>query len=617
LFVRVESSLTLRIRGDDSLVVEFPAPTALSVAFEETIEPPGQTVTVPRTPEGVATALSVIPAANETVRPDRTWPSMRNRPPEIEFGEEVRIPSEVADETVQTDVELVVPPRLSYLLPASSLVHYLSADVTLEQGVDPRLTLGQRTVRLGRDASFVEAVTDVLRRCFYLDCVARGAGPHGGQLSVTDTFDTLGLDADRLYDAPVAERAITYYDVDFERVAERFPEWHLSMYVEPTFEHVRTVPHFAAALPFVFQPNAEPLSEDEWLSLSLTGGGYESFGLRADGGDVRAGERDASNVDLLNPDLGLGRTHGWLAPGVPVDGFKTYPEAFHNRDTYLDGSGGPLSVTVVVNDTNARQHLFETPDGPGMHDEQDESVSYYRSRADELNIDVEVRENLTTGALARVFESENDLVHFIGHHDEDGLDCLDGSLSADTLAESRAETFFLNACGSFPFGAELIKNGSVAGGATFESVSDSDAFEVGGTFARLIVTGHSVNRALAVASRKTIAPKDYVVIGDGTHRVLQTDSIVPSEMRVTETGHARYEVVKQQPISRRGGMKVNMGFDSDPDEYRLSGTTERYEVRHEALVNQLKKREAPILFNDELYWPQELTEALNPRSPPD
>ena len=673
VFCRLTAPFTVKNDGAD-FSISFPEPTPIAFGFEGRARPTSQEVVVPRTADGVAFALESMAAANETTTADRSWPSMRNRPPEIVFGETTDRPANLA--VPETGVELVVPPTLEALLTSASLVHYLGATVRLEAGVTPQLRVGDRTERLGTGRSFVTGVTDLLRRCFYLDCAARSAGPHGSELPIFAAFETLGLDADRLYDAPIADRVEAYLAADFPRVADEFPEWHLSMHVAPTYEHVRTLPHLLPALPFVLPPAGERLSESEWLSLSLTGGGYDSFDLRGDGdratvpapadrldavgpqtgetpltapsatesvsesaaggGSVSesaagggsdepkgadrsdtprdgvtadASGRDVSNVALVDPTLGPGRTHGWLAPGVPVEGFKATPTAFHNRDTYLEAGDDSLTVTVVVNDTNARQHTFETTDGPGMADEREAIVSQYERRAEELNLSVDLRRDLTVGELARLFESRHDLVHFVGHHDETGLDCRDGSLSPATLDRSRVQTFFLNACGSYPFGATLVRKGSVAGVATFEAVSDDDAFGAGATFAALIVLGNSVNRAVALASRQTIAPKEYIVVGDGTHRVFQSDALVPSEMRLTRAADGGYDGVAADPVSRESGMEVNHVF-GDASGYQLSGSTIHGHLSASELDELLSTRQSPVLLDGSLVWPAELRAKL-------
>ena len=618
LFLRVQGAVTLRRENAEALWVSFPEPTRVGIAVDSHVDPPGEAVVVPETPAGVAEALSTLHGAVETTSPDRTWPTKRNRPPSIRFGTETHVPASVADGRGSTAVTYHAPPSLDALVPAASLIHYLGASVQVSEGAEPALALPDRRVPLAdhaTDGAVDTAASALLRRCFYLDCVARGAGPHGGPLSVADTFDTLGLDAEELYDLPLAARVGRYLDVDFDAVAGRFPEWHLSVSVAPTYDHAAVLPHLVSHLPFLPEPDARDLAKKEWMAMSLTGGSDGGLrGTRSPDPEASptpgAGGREVSNVDLVDPNLGPGRTHGWLAEGVPVGAYKALPAAYANRDQYLDGPDDALSVTAVVNDTEITNRLLGS-DGPGLHDERDASVAHYARREEALNVDVTVEENLSPAALARVFESRNDLVHFLGHHDEEGLDCAGGYLHPDCVDQSRTETFFLNACGSYPFGQALVRKGSVVGGATFESVLDEDAFEVGSTFAGLMTLGYTVSRALAIASQKALAPKDYGVVGDGTHRVMQSDALVPAEMQVFDADSGNYEVLLKAVDTGMLGGRRRGSLDSDADPSRLVGQTKVYHVTREELVGVLEARDSPTRYDGELLWPDEMIEKVS------
>ena len=652
VFLRVRGAVTLQRENADRLWVSFPEPTRVGIAVDSHVDPPGETVVVPETPRGVATGLSRLHSAVETTSPDRTWPTKRSRPPSLRFGDERDVPASVADDYEPTGVTYRAPPSLDALVPAASLIHYLGAAVTVEDDAEPALELPERRVPLAEyaaDGAVGTAASALLRRVFYLDCVARGGGPHGGPLSVADTFDTVGLDAGRLYETPLAERVARYLDADFAAVRDRFPEWHLSVSVDPTYDHAAVLPALVSELPFLPAPSATTLDKKEWMAMSLTGAG--DGGLRGGGSDdsgrvddtastatdtvstatdttesagdssgvVRgpepghtpipgAGGREVSNVDLLDPDLGPGRTHGWLAEGVPVGAYKALPAAYLNRDQYLDGPDDSLSVTLVVNDTEMSNKFFS--DGPGLHDEREASVEHYDRRSDALNIDVTVEENTRTAELARRFESRNDLVHFLGHHEEDGLGCTDGYLHPESVGHSNTETFFLNACGSYPFGQALVRKGSVVGGTTFESVPDEDAFEVGSMFARLMTLGYSVSRALTIASERAMAPKDYAVVGDGTHRVMQSDALVPPEIEVFRTEDGEFEVVRKTVDSGMFCAKRPKAFDSESEEFHLLGETTIYKVGKDKIEEMIEARDSPIRFSGDFIWPGELTETI-------
>jgi hypothetical protein len=603
LFVRFDSVEEVSLRptgdsdGDRRNELVFPEQTPVSIAFESQVDVPSETITVPETPSGVATALSMLSVANETTSPDRTWPTMRNRPPLVEFGAETVVPSSVREERADTGIELRVPPDLRYLFTSASLVHYLGARVTVEEGVEPRLRGDGWTEPLPEFPTYQERAADVLARCFYLDCIARSAGPHGKHLAVEHVFDDLDLDAERLYDASMSERARTYLDVPFETVADEFPEWPLSMYVEPTFEHVETLPHLLKDVPNFFLPVSNPLSKDEWLELSSNDSFSRSMPEPPEEREgLRRVTREISNVDLVQPELGPGLEHGWLADDVPIEVFKTFPEAYENRRKYLSGGDSQLTVAAVLNNAE-------------MREEHDRAIEHYEMRADELNIDITVKENIPQAELARTFEQRHDLVHFIGHREPEGLECSDGYLSTSCLSESNARTFFLNACGSYPEGRDLVKKGSIAGGVTFESVLDSDAARVGTTFARLIVLGFSVKQGLDYARRQLMMPKDYAVVGDGSHVVAQNNSLVPPKRWLFQVDEDTFRLLSESYAIWAHGGNVRSTLDEPGCRY-LYGRDRVYTVSRSELDEYLELAESPIVYRERLYWPDELAKVV-------
>jgi hypothetical protein len=601
VYVRFDGAATLERDGYDALDLVFDEPTTVTIRFKSLVDRPGEQITIRPTVEDVATVLPLLSTAIDRTNPDRTWPSVRSEPPGISIGDELSVPDSIREGYTENEIDLLVPPELDYLFTGSSLVHYLGATITLEPNVMPTLRVGDREEVLGQLPEFQYTAASILRRVFFLDCLAREAGPHGERLSLSHHLAELGLDSDWLYEASISERTNAYLDAAFESVTEAFPEWDLSMYVEPTYEYAETLPYLLEHLPFVLLPKSEELTKGEWISLSMDDS-YE-YG---DGEDLDSREplkegsftrlqREISNVDLVKPVLGPSRYHGWLADDVPIDVFKTFPEAYENREKYLDDS--PISVVAVLNNAN-------------MREEHDAAVERYEQRAEELNIDITVRENITSAQLARTFEARNDLVHFIGHSDEQGLECSDGFLSISSVSESNTQTFFLNACGSYPEGVSLVRKGSVAGGVTFEAVTDKQAAEVGTTFARLMVRGYSLERALDKARQQVMTPKDYAVVGDGTHVVTQSESIVPLDYRLTQEGPDEYVLYVTQSAPQGKGGQGQERFSGSKGVYHLGSHTRSYRLTREQLLEGLEMFESPILYDEKLYWADELRDQL-------
>ena len=588
--------VTVETDADSKVRLEFPETRPVSVGFDSRVARPDETVVVPETPDGVARALTALSGANATTSPDRTWPSQREQPARLEYGAGTHVPEAVVATRPDTGIELVVPPQFRYLTTAASLVHYLGARVTVEQDADPRLDLDGRAVPLPAFPEFQRRTAALLRRVFHLDCLARTAGPHGSELTIQNVVDELELDLDRLYDAPLAERAATYLDAPYRAVAGEFPDWHLTMHVEPTAEHVRSLPYLLQDLPQFFLPASTELSKKEWLRLTVADGYTETGRLTMD--EPTRVRRELSNVDLVKPRLGPGKNHGWMAEKVPIDVFKTFPEAYENRERYLDDEGTELSVVAVLNDSGRSDLGLSDAADAEMRDEHEEIVTHYERRSEQFDIDLELRENVSTAELARIFESRNDLVHFIGHRDDRGLECVNGYFSTDTLSESNAQTFFLNACGSYPEGRALVKKGSVGGGVTFESVTNEDAVRVGTAFARLIVNGFCIERALDYTRRQLMTPKDYAVVGDGTHVVTQNDSFVPDGLFLFRDGE-QFSMLQEQDGPRLPGGEVNSPLDDDAF---LIGTERLYELTREEVIDYLTIHDGPVVIDEELYF---------------
>jgi hypothetical protein len=580
---------TLRFSGGgtltdsaDSVSVDFPTRTPVTVGFESarrTADP----VSVPRTVEGVAAAVSQFGAAFTTTGPDRSAPSARGPFPAVAFDD-----AATADATGRGngDLTLRVPAELPYLFTAAPLATYLDAEVVVEESMSPQLDLPDGTHEFPQMPAFQEQVNALLRRVFLFDCLLRGTSRTDRPLAERRVLEDLEFDPSRLADWSLAARVERYLEAPFDRVSDAVPEWHLSMYVQPTFDRVETLPSLLTDLPFVYLPVAEPLTDEEKLGRSL-----DEF--------YRAGSPHASPVvDAIKPELGAGRMHGWLADGAPIDTFKTLPEAYDHRASQRS-SARPLSVVSVIND-------------PAMDAEYD-SLAARSDRLGNVGVDVTVKRRVTRRELAEVFAADTDLVHYVGHNEEAGLRCADGHLSAADLETVNAETFLLNACGSYYEGVELIRKGSVAGAVTFNKVLDGHAARVGATFVRLLLCGFSLERALDLARRRIMTGKDYTVVGDGTHRVRETADREPVDAVLEQQGDDKFTLTLRVDDPRQFGAV----HDSDllPDARpTLFGTEQSATLTRRELQETLSRVDVPVVFEGDIHWTTDLVDRFRPDS---
>ena len=578
------------LERDGRLHVDFADATTVSLGFRNTTRAPSETITIPKTLDGVATAVTHAAAAHRTSSPDRSATAYRRHPPEFAFGDEMNVPDSVATATPDTGIELLVPRSLRALFVAAPLAYYLGADVTVDGNVTPRLRAPSSGVNYGFDDLTVDAPA-TLSRAFWLDCLVRsatssGVGPQTSTQAASfggrDVFDELGIDPDAAYDASPAERLATYLDAPFERIAEDLPEWHLSMHVASNLEHVRTLPFLLDRLAFVYPPETATLESQELMERSL-----DDF-YRGPPGPV-------ATVEMLKPKLREGRRQGWLAEGTPIDVFKSHPAAYRNHLDYLRDGAAARSVAVVLNDRS-------------MSGEQEAVANIYETHAESLPMDVSFFEDLTCAELADVFASHYEFVHYIGHCEVEGLRCADGNLAVEDLAETNVETFFLNACGSYYEGVDLVERGSVAGAVTLRKVLDEQAAKVGTAFARLLVHGFPIETALRLARRRIRMGKDYAVVGDGMQALSRTDGDAVRVAHV-ERGDGDCEVTYEQPDADAHGSVYEVDVEG-VDGPQLCGNPTAFTMPPAALAAVFADADHPVIVDGEFYWADEAASLL-------
>jgi hypothetical protein len=515
-------------------------------------------VRVPLSPDGVATAVTHAASACPTTGPERSDPVNRDHPPLLRFGQE-HVPAAIAERTPETDIGLRVPADYGALYATAPLAYYLGATVTAdEDATAARLTAPPNVDRrLPADGGLATRAADLLRSVFYLDCLARGADGSGAPGDLDRK-----LDLEAYAERPMAGRLATVLGGVLDGLEGRLPDWQLSTYVDPDPYHARALPHLLDAMSLVYPPSASELDGEGLLKHSLD--------------DFFRG--NVATADRLNPDLGAGHAHAWLADGIPITASKTTVGAYENRLRHRsrasDADG--LRIDVVINDREMRSEATV--------------ADIYRRRAVDLPVEVAVHESLTRRELRDVFESSTDFVHYVGHCEVEGLRCPDGHLPTRTV-DVGAKTFFLNACGSYAEGLSLVENGAVAGGVTLTRVLDEQAATVGTGFARLLVRGVGFERALSLARRQIMMGSDYAVVGDGTYALTPPEEH-PAVCRVSG-GPDHYEVAWEVIDARAAGRTYESPFG---DGRRTYGTVVETRLSAEDLRSFLAGRDVPVVF---------------------
>jgi len=336
-------------------------------------------IQVPATPSGLATGISHLSAAHHTAAPSRSHPELRDHPPLLTTGETTAIPESVRDKRPETGIELRLPDSVPELFVTAPLAYYLGASVTVGDRETPLLAADGTTVELEFSGlpELQTEVADLLRRVFYLDCLVRRVDPDESDQGLRSA---LSFDPEAVRSLTPAGRLERYVEAPADVVRAALPDWHLSTYARPSTERARCLPFLLDKLSLVYLPESSTLDRGDLLERTL-----------ADAFPTRGAARTHSEV--LDPNLQAGRLHAWLAPGTPIDAFKTTPTAYENRYRFRDRQTERLRVSVVLNDDE-------------MADEHTAVTEIYR--AADLPMDVFVDERLTTDELADVFKAQNE-----------------------------------------------------------------------------------------------------------------------------------------------------------------------------------------------------------------
>jgi len=627
-YLRLTGPFSLCRTADyDGVVLSLPSRRRITLGFRGRHRRPTASLTIPPTPEGVATALTHASVAHKTTGADRSYPTLRGHPPLVEIGETTDVPEEIREATTDTGIELLAPSALEPLMVLAPLAYYLGAEVSTGNAPSPILRAPEADLEVELPAmpALEREATRLLRKVFFLDCLVRNAGPYGTELAEASLLNALGVDADGLYRASPAERLAAYIDVPYGAIEQRLPDWHLSTYVEPDAEGIAALPFLLDRLSLLYMPRTSELEGGELVERSLDDfyrGLEPSPGVRlparnagdrdaeraadaaadaptadvrpsTDGGVRSAGE--VATVDVVKPELRGGRIHGWLAEGTPIDVFKCLPAAYEHRIEALARESDGVDIAVVLNDAE-------------MGEEHADVAEIYRTRAGDVSIDVSVHERLSTSRLAELLEARTDFVHYIGHCESDGFRCPDGHLSASSLSRCGAQTFFLNACGSYHEGVDLVRAGAVAGAITFSQVLNDHAVAVGSTFAKLLVHGFGFERALQLARRRIMMGKDYAVVGDGTHALAQSENRLPVTARLEDV-EPGYLLTYDQYSSRHTGSFYRPFVGEDRYAY-LCGNESEHVLDRAELATFLERAELPVIYDGDVYWSGALAERV-------
>ncbi len=553
--------------------IDLQEPTQIQIGARSPHNRPSTSITVTPTPTGVKNAISVFGAALKTTSPERSFPTLRGHPPEVQFGESTAIPDGLVPPT--DEIHLEVPLEYEYLYPVAPLSYYLGAELT--QGAVPRIVGDSFEWEL-TEPSFQQATERALKRIFLLDVVTRTEGLYPVELNEREILESrTDLDFASLYDRPLVGRLQRYFKIPYETIADQLPTWKLVGTVEPTATSLETLPYMLDDLAIIRIGTPQPVTMEQFNTVPARGM------LRGTGQTDRNFVKVGEQLDAIE--------QTWVGEGTPIDASKALPQAYQNR-IGRSPSAGTIDITVVAN-------------SDAMSTEREYVDSTYGSRSD-LPFSVSVKNNLTTAELAEVFAQDHDFVHYIGHIDETGFRCADGRLDATELDTVGIDAFFLNACQSYEQGLELVRSGAIGGIVTLSNVVNYGAVRIGRAVARLLNSGFPLRAALEVAEDESVMGSEYVVVGDGGLSVVQPEGGTPQMYHIEDSGD-RYRTWIKAFGAEPGMGSMFIPYIGDNESHFLSTSdTPTFTLDKEELTDFLQLEDIPVQFQEQLTWSTEL-----------
>lgn len=586
LYVHVDEAFSISATFDE-MSFEFESETDIVVGGQSFHRRPSDTVTTTTDPTDVMATISTFGSAMKTTSPERAFPTLRGHPPAVELGDELHIPDGL--QPPETDVAIEVPPTLESVFAVASLAYYLGARVV--PGNTPRIVAGDFEHPLDVARGFETEVEQVLKQTFLLDCVTRTEGLYPVELYERRQLESMvELDFAALYDASPAERLEQYLSIPYPDIEEFVPEWQLTTHVSPAASNVEMLPFLVDDLAVIRTARGTAVSAS---TVQVPAGEQFVRGSSERSESNRsASETAATPRSFVEPEQADSLEQVWVGDDAPIGASKATLTAFRNR-LERTAAEGEIDITVVCNDDE-------------MDEERNLADEVYGSERN-LRFDVTVRHDLSVAELRSVLESETHFLHYIGHIDDGGFNCRDGTLDAAELDAIGVEAFLLNACQSYEQGMALIEAGAIGGVVTLSDVINSGAVRVGKAMARLLNRGFPLWAALDIARDRSIIGGQYTVVGDGSISVVQTEGPVAVLLRIESTPDG-YDVtpITYVPNEKGMGSFVNLHLTDDNTSYLSSGPLEKVSLGEDELQRGLLFENVPVTLDGQFTWSNEI-----------
>lgn len=579
LYMDVKGSVQLR-EGDQVLHISVSS-NQVSLGVRSFHKNPAGTIYIRDEQEDLMQAVSLLGSALKTLSPERSFPTLRGHPPLIRLDDSFSAPAKIT--RPETDIQIVVPSTRNHIFSVASLAYYLGADVV--SGSNPRIITGGFEYPIPQ-YRFEMTVNRLLRQLVFLDCITRTEGYYQIELYERQEVDKqLSLPWAELYNRPIEERTEAYLDVDYDTIEPYIPTWGLTADLSPQLTNAQALPFLANDLALIRVSEAE----DEWIPPTPD----NVSDLLRGPCDNRGPTLDSENI--FSPTETESLEHVYLGNGYPLDSSKATIESYYRRLNRSSPSTSNIQVHVVCNDDE-------------MSDE--EIVKSFYGIRDMFDFDVNLHYDLSTCQMQELLAEASDFVHFVGHITEAGIQCPDGYLDAHSLSEVNTKAFLLNACRSYEQGMELVRKGSLGGIVTLAEVSNTPAVRVGRALARLLNHGFPLRSALSVAKKKSLTGYQYIVVGDGSLQLVQTEMGSAMTVSVESFEGTTCEVsFKTLPTPGYGvGAIMSPNIDTDGLRFLHPGSTKLFEMDVSDLEQLLSQENLPVEMDGQVYWSDEFIE---------
>ena len=543
-------------------------PTLVTFGFRDNKDHSAETITVPYDADGLSTAISYFRAGLRTLTPDRSFLTFRAPPPRIEFGKKC-IPSSLKKISSASNIEFICPKRVETVAATASAAYYLGATVRVEDVDNTVLRIAENefVLHFSKMPDYQLEIGEILKRVLWLDSIGRNSGDYGNGLEDVCVSDFIEIETDRLYDLTSEDRLIRYMEVDYGALSEITPPWNLGVRINTTPNDLKMLPDLARQLAIIYPTEIPSNIRSPRKELVTTSGPCNErlFGMST---SLNSYEKSAK------------------------DGFFHLQKAPHPTRSNLPEKES-IVITLIRNDesTDDRYSLF------------------IRERVNGLEIPLEINKltNANCEELESVLRNPTDYVIFVGETDGACLVCEDGNLSIESINTICAEFLMVDAPDSIETGLAATDRG------VRTAIVGTDSKEwrsIGPAPIGFSLLGFGLADATRLACNFTDSTASVSVIGDGmaTHRA--TSGTGMSIIQISEEPILTLAAIFFPTFP--GTDQILNSTPGYSGANKLAGNVYTRQVSPKNLAGTIEVLEEPIIYNDDLYWPDERFQLINP-----